>query len=138
MVRLQETEKGNLFVEVRSSTVINYIIVNEKVYRVAEFKISNRSYVMYKNGNKKRRQEEEEEKLRGNSKISNLKTTKELSHIEGQEENIMKKKWQRNKHTVWKITIKRKKKEGAGIQGLIDRNYLRKKREVQRIYRKWK
>jgi len=52
-----------------------------------------------------------------------LKTTKELSHIEEQEENIMKEKWQRNKHIVWGATIKRRireeKKEGARIQVLV-------------------
>ncbi|XP_071580229.1 uncharacterized protein [Temnothorax nylanderi] len=148
------------YVGARGNTVIDYAIVSDNVHeRIVKFRIDDKvdsdhmPLILEEEIEKGRGQEveeesearEEEEKLVimwDKDAIQEYKErTEELCMEEGQVCRSVEEKWQRIKQIAQESMVKkwiRIKKKELGHKDWWDRSCTRKKREVHRMYRKWR
>jgi len=151
------------YVGARGNSVIDYVVVNEEMRdRIRLFKIGEKVdsdhlpleiEIVEEEG---RKPEQEQEKIEEEEEIEVViwdkeaiqkynEKTEEMSKMEDQgvcELETVEEKWERLKRIVHGAMVKRKvrrrKKKEIGHKDWWDRSCTKKKREVKRIYRKWR
>ncbi|XP_070163512.1 golgin subfamily A member 6-like protein 22 [Polyergus mexicanus] len=152
---VSEIEEG-----ARGNTVIDYVFSSERVYeRVVDFRVGDRvdsDHMLVivtledKDRRGRRREQEEEDKKEGEEKwricwdeesIQWYKENLEMAPWEADRQDTIEEKWDRLKCMIHEAMIKKKvttKRKELGHKDWWDKQCSRKKREVQRCYKRWR
>lgn len=140
--------------------MIDYVLSSERVYeRVVDFRVGDRVDSDHmpvivtledKDRRGRRREEEEEDKKEGEEKwricwdeesIQWYKENLEMTPWEADRQDTIEEKWDRLKCMIHEAMIKKKvitKRKELGHKDWWDKQCSRKKREVQRCYKRWR